>query len=94
MKSRFLVVPLFLLTLGLGASAQSPSSDQISALKNLSQDQQDSLLQGLTGKSGSGNTKTDPRLSTPESVQQKSTDMPDELGRYRRERKFGPMTRY
>lgn len=86
MKSRFFALPLFLLSLGLVASAQTPSSDQISALRNLSQDQQDSLLQGLSGKGTSGNTKTDPRLSTPETVQQKSTDLPDELGRYRRER--------
>ena len=86
MKSRFLVVSLLLLSLGLVASAQNNSSDPISALKNLSQDQQDSLLQGLSGRSASGNTKTDPRLSTPETVQPKSIDFPDELGRYRRER--------
>lgn len=84
MKSLILAVLLFLLSLGLVASAQT--SDPLSALKNLSQDQQDSLLQGLSGKSSSGNTKTDPRLSTPETVQPKSTDVPDDQGRYRRER--------
>ena len=86
MKSRLLAISLFLLSLGLVASAQNNSSDPISALKNLSQDQQDSLLQGLGGKGSNGNTKTDPKLTTPDTVQPKSTELPDELGRYRRER--------
>jgi protein involved in polysaccharide export with SLBB domain len=86
MKSRFLAVSLLLWSLGLVASAQNNSPDSINALRNLSQEQQDSLLQGLSGRTTSGNTKTDPRLSAPETVQPKSTDVPDELGRYRRER--------
>ncbi len=86
MKSRFLAVPLLLVSLALVASAQTQSTDPLSALKNLSQDTQDSLLQGLSGKSGAANTKTDPKLSTPETIEQKPVDLPDELGRYRRER--------
>ena len=80
MKSRFFAASILLLSLGIGASAQTPSSDQLNALKNIPQDQQDALLQSLTGKSGSGTTKTDPRLSTPQTVQPKNDQSVDQYG--------------
>lgn len=86
MKSRFLTVSLLLLSLGLAASAQTPTSDQLNGLKNLSQDQQDALLQSLGGKAGNPNTRTDSKLSTPETVQPKTTEMLDEQGRYRKDK--------
>ncbi|MGO9993743.1 MAG: SLBB domain-containing protein [Steroidobacteraceae bacterium] len=68
MRSRFLAVSLMLLSLGLGASAQTPTSDQLNALKDLPQEQQDALLQTLTGKSTSNTVKTDAKLGMPETV--------------------------
>lgn len=85
MKNCFLAFSLLLLSWGMVASAQSPTSDQLNALKGLSQDQQDSLLQSLTGKGGNGNTKTDPRLSMPETVQP-TTEQQSELNRYPRQK--------
>lgn len=85
-KSRLLAVSLLLLSLGLAASAQSPTADQLNSLKNLTPDQQDALLQSLGGKSSTGTTRSDSKLSTPETVLQKSNDTPDELGRYRKDR--------
>src|SRR5579863_4536576 len=68
MRTRFLGVLLLVLSMGLAASAQTPSPDQLQALKDsLSPDQQNSILQGLKGN-GTGK-KTDPRLKTPETVQ-------------------------
>jgi protein involved in polysaccharide export with SLBB domain len=74
-----------LMALGIGASAQTTTPDQLNALRGLPQDQQDALLQSLTGKSGA-NTKTDPRLSNPQTVQPKTNDIPDEQGRYRKDK--------
>jgi hypothetical protein len=54
--------------MGLAASAQTPTPDQLQALKDsLTPDQQNSILQGIKGN-GTGK-KTDPRLKTPETVQ-------------------------
>jgi polysaccharide biosynthesis/export protein len=85
MRSRFLAVSLILLSMGIAASAQTPTPEQLDALKNLPQDQQDALLQSLTGKSGSTSTKTDPRLSTPQTVQPK-TDQAELSGGSRRDK--------
>jgi len=86
MKSHFLAVFVLLVSLGLTASAQTPTADQLNALKNLSQDQQDALLQSLAGKSGSANTKTDPRLSMPQTVQPKPGESIDAAGRVRNDK--------
>jgi protein involved in polysaccharide export with SLBB domain len=87
MKHRFLVFSLVLFSLVFGVPAQPQTADQLNQFKNLPQDQQDALMQTLTGKGGSSaTTKTDPRLSTPQTVQPKASDMPDEQGRYRRDK--------
>ncbi len=67
MRSRFLALSLVLLSLGIVASAQTPTTDQLNLLKGLPQDQQDALMQSLSGKSGNS-TKTDPKLSVPQTV--------------------------
>jgi polysaccharide biosynthesis/export protein len=65
----------FLLATVIGALsaavAQTPTSDQLSILKNIPADQQQQLLQGVLGGKNNGTTKTDPSLQTPESVRQK-----------------------
>jgi protein involved in polysaccharide export with SLBB domain len=58
---------LVLLSFGIVASAQTPTTDQLNLLKGLPQDQQDALMQSLSGKSGNS-TKTDPKLSVPQTV--------------------------
>jgi hypothetical protein len=68
MRSRLLALSFMLLSLGIGASAQTPTPDQLNQLKNLTPDQQDALMQTLSGKSGAV-TKTDPKLSMPQTVQ-------------------------
>jgi protein involved in polysaccharide export with SLBB domain len=58
----------FLLT-ALVALAQTPTQDQLNALRNLSQDQQNALMQGVMGGNADGTgKKTQPQLDTPESV--------------------------
>ncbi len=52
---------------------QSPSQDQLDALKNLSPDQQSALMQSLLGKGEGTTTKSDSKLNTPETVQPKNT---------------------
>src|SRR5271167_2023468 len=66
MRTRLLGVLLLVLSMGLAASAQTPTPEQLQALKDLSPDQQNALLQGIKGN-GTGK-KTDPRLKTPETV--------------------------
>src|SRR5277367_777290 len=66
MRTRFLGVLPLVLSMGLAASAQTPTPDQLQALKDLTPDQQSAILQGIKGN-GTG-TKTDPRLKTPETV--------------------------
>jgi protein involved in polysaccharide export with SLBB domain len=83
MRSRFLSVGLLFLSLGLGASAQTPSPDQ---LKNLPPEQQQELMQGLLGnKTDSSGKKVDPRLQTPQTVIPKS-DEDSDYGPYRKEK--------
>jgi polysaccharide export outer membrane protein len=79
MRSRFLALSLVLLSLGIGASAQTPTTDQLNMLRNLPQDQQDALMQSLSGKSGNG-TKTDPKLSVPQTVLPRSDQDSDVAG--------------
>jgi polysaccharide biosynthesis/export protein len=78
MRSRFLGVALVLLSLGIGASAQNTSTGQLDSLKNLPQDQQDALLQSLAGKGNQSVTKTDQKLSNPQTIlprNDQSTDL-------------------
>jgi polysaccharide biosynthesis/export protein len=62
---------LIAILMGAVAIAQTPTPDQLNALKNLTQDQQDSLLQSVLGKSDGTGTKSDPRLRTPQTVSPK-----------------------
>src|SRR5882757_5322538 len=81
MLNRFLSAFLVLLLTGLAATAQIPTSDQLNALKNMPKDQQDALIQSVlgTGKSDGTGSKTDSKLSTPETVRPKSDLSKDEL---------------
>jgi polysaccharide biosynthesis/export protein len=81
MRSRLLLAAFVLLSLGLSASAQSPTAEQLNALKGMSQDQQNALMQSVLGKGDGTGTKTDPKLNTPQTVQPK-TDQTDLEGRY------------
>ena len=82
MLNRYLSVFLVLMLSGFVAGAQSLTAEQLNALKSLPKDQQDAL-QGLVGSGGTG-TKTDSKLSTPETVQPK-TDQSNELAnKYRK----------
>src|SRR5579859_477629 len=79
MLNKLLSAFLVLLLTGLAATAQTPTADQLNALKNMPKDQQDALLQSvLGGKSDGTGTKTDSKLSMPETVQPK-TDPSNEL---------------
>jgi hypothetical protein len=84
MRSSLLGAALVLLSIGLAASAQSQNDDPVQALKDsLSQDQQNSILQGVIGKGNGTSKKTDSKLSTPETVQSKTSrerDILDEKG--------------
>jgi polysaccharide biosynthesis/export protein len=73
---------LVLFLIGFAATAQTPTPDQINAYKSLPKDQQDQLLQGIVGNSDGTDTKTDKKLSDPQTVQP-STDSTD---RYRRDK--------
>src|SRR5258708_30509833 len=78
MLNKFLSSFLVVLLTSLAATAQTPTSDQLNALKSMPKDQQDSLIQSVLGKSDGTGTKTDPKLSTPQTVQPK-TDQSNEL---------------
>ena len=64
-----LVAAVLLASLGTLAGAQSPTPDQLDAFKNLSPDQQQSLIQSLLGKGDATNRKTDSKLETPETIE-------------------------
>jgi polysaccharide export outer membrane protein len=89
MRSRSLRALLVLLSLGLTASVHSQTDDTIQALKDsLSQGQQGSILQDLLGKSKGTGTgkKTDQKLDTPETVQQKRDQTTDLLEKANKEK--------
>jgi len=76
MRGRFLGAVIVALTVGLTASAQTPTADQLQALKDsLSPDQQESLLQGVLGGKGGSGTKADSKLKSPETVFQKTDEL-------------------
>src|SRR5579872_4966649 len=80
MGYRFLALSLGVL-LGCAVSfAQTPTQEQLDALKNLPQDQQDALLQGVLGKGDGTGTKVDPKLRMPQTIQNK-TDLLEGAGR-------------
>ena len=77
MQFRSVGIALALSLIGVSAVAQSQTADPINALKSLSQDQQDSLLQSVLGKNDGTGRKTDPRLNTPDTIQSKNGQMFD-----------------
>jgi polysaccharide biosynthesis/export protein len=71
--ARSLSAASFLILIGAFAGAQSPTQDPLSLLKNLTQEQQDALMQSVLGSKGGGtNRKTDSELNTPETVEKKN----------------------
>src|SRR5229473_8703186 len=80
--ARFLGAATILVVFGAIAGAQTTSTqDPLSLLRNLSQEQQQSLLQGVLGKDGQ---KSDSKLQTPETV-----DRSDRLGDLEKESRKG-----
>jgi protein involved in polysaccharide export with SLBB domain len=68
-----LIACLFVLLLSAAAIAQT--SDQLDALKqNLTPEEQQAILQGVTGQGTGSTTKTDPRLNMPQTVLPKNGD--------------------
>jgi polysaccharide export outer membrane protein len=80
MLNKFLSSFLVVLLTSLAATAQTPTSDQLNALKNMPKEQQDALIQSVLGlgKSDGTGTKSDSKLNTPETVQPK-TDQSNEV---------------
>jgi protein involved in polysaccharide export with SLBB domain len=78
MRFKFRGFALLAILVGAVALAQTPTADQLNALKNMPKDQQDALIQSVLGKGDGTGTKTDSKLSTPETVQPK-TDASNEL---------------
>jgi protein involved in polysaccharide export with SLBB domain len=72
MKFKFSGFTLVAILVGAVAVAQTPTADQLNALKSLPKDQQDALLQSVLGKGDGTSTKTDSKLSMPQTVQPKS----------------------
>jgi protein involved in polysaccharide export with SLBB domain len=72
MRTKLLLITLALVYgIAFDAFAQAPTPEQLNELKSLPQEQQDALLQGLSTKSDNANTKTDPKLKMPQTVQRK-----------------------
>jgi polysaccharide export outer membrane protein len=79
--ARSLSVASVLILIGALAGAQSPTQDPLSLLKNLSQDQQDQLMQSVLGKGDGTNKKTDSQLNAPETVERKNDRTGEALDR-------------
>jgi polysaccharide biosynthesis/export protein len=71
-KSLGAAITLILIGALVGAQTPTPSSDQLNILKNLTPEQQDSLLQSVLGKGDGTNKKSDTQLESPETVQKKN----------------------
>jgi len=74
MRFKFSGFTLVAILVAAVAVAQTPTSDQLNALKNMPKDQQDALIQsvlGGLGKSDGTGTKSDSKLNTPETVQRR-----------------------
>jgi polysaccharide export outer membrane protein len=73
---------LIAILVGAVAVAQTPTSDQLNMLKNMPKDQQDALIQSVLGNKGDSTgtgTKTDSKLSMPETMRPRSEQTKDEL---------------
>ena len=72
--ARCLGAATILILIGSVGGAQTPGSSQdpLSLLKNLSQEQQDALMQSVLGRGDGTNKKTDSQLQSPETIQKKN----------------------
>src|SRR5258707_11128573 len=85
MRFKFSGFTLLAIWLGAVAVAQTPTADQLNALKSLPKDQQDALLQNVLGNKGDGTgTKIDSKLSTPQTVEPKSDQSTEPLNKLNR----------
>jgi protein involved in polysaccharide export with SLBB domain len=71
MRFKFSGFTLAAILVGAVAVAQTPTADQLNALKSMPQDQQDALIQSVLGKGGDSGARTDPKLSIPQTVRPK-----------------------
>jgi polysaccharide biosynthesis/export protein len=69
--ARTLRIAATFLVIGTVAGAQVPAQDPLNALKNLSQDQQQSLLQSVLGNGDGTNKKSDSKLNDPETIEKR-----------------------
>src|SRR5271165_5556817 len=81
MRSKFSGFTLLAILAGAVAVAQNPTADQLNALKSLPKDQQDALIQSALGNGNSTGTKTDSKLSMPQTVRPKSDQSTESLDR-------------
>src|ERR1700722_2722904 len=82
MRNRFLRAAILLLSIGVGASAQTQTADQLQSLKDsLSPDQQNSLLQGVLGKTDQTGKRTDKKLANPDTISPKMDETKDRNGK-------------
>src|SRR5271165_914049 len=79
MRSKFSGFTLLAILAGAVAVAQNPTADQLNALKSLPKDQQDALIQSALGNGNSTGTKTDSKLSMPQTVRPKSDQSTESL---------------
>jgi polysaccharide export outer membrane protein len=79
MRFRFSGFTLAAILVGAVAVAQTPTADQLNALKSLPKDQQDALLQGVLGTSQGSDTKSDSKLNMPETVRPKNNNQSTEF---------------
>src|SRR6266403_2504653 len=83
MRCSFSAFTLLAILVGAVAIAQTPTADQLNALKSLPKDQQDALLQSVLGKGDSATTKADSKLSMPQTVRPKSDQSTESLDKLR-----------
>ncbi len=81
MRIKFSGFTLAAILVGAVAVAQTPTADQLNALKSLPKDQQDALLQSVLGKGDGTGTKSDSKLSMPQTVQPKSDQSAESLNK-------------
>jgi len=89
MKFESIWIALLLVVFAVQASAQTPTQDQLDALKNLPQDQQSALIQSVLGSKSDGSgtgKKTDNKLNTPETVLPKTDETSNYPGLVRKEK--------
>jgi polysaccharide export outer membrane protein len=71
-RSLSAAIALILIGAVVGAQTPAPTQDQLNIFKSLSQEQQDALLQSLTGKGNGTGKQSDSQLNAPETVEKKN----------------------